>query len=151
MAQFFTPTGLQLLQGFESSGNPTAQNPSSSASGLYGFLKGTWQQYAPQAGVDTSIFPTAKSAPADVQTQVAAVTPVSNWTCPGCDPGITNAIANDPSLVASVPLAAASNGGGGSVDFSFTPSDPSSTGVGTSDQFLRQLDAVERAKRNNGD
>lgn len=103
MNQYFTPSGLDLLSEFESGGNPTAQSSSSSASGLYGFLSGTWAQFAPQAGVDTSLYPTAASASPDVQTAVAAVTPISNWTCPGCDPGITAAIAGDSSLVANTP------------------------------------------------
>lgn len=85
MAQFWTPSGLSAIAQTESSGNPTAVNPTSGASGLYGFLNSTWQSIAPQAGVDTSQYPTAASAPASVQTSVAAITPVSNWTCTGCN------------------------------------------------------------------
>ena len=101
--EFFTPVGLQTLSGFESGGISTAQNPSSTASGLYGFLNSTWQEFAPQVGVDTALYPTAASAPGDVQTQVAAITPASNWLCPGCDAGITQAVSADPSLLTTIP------------------------------------------------
>ena len=63
---------LDFISKYESDGNPTAQNPTSSASGLYQFINSTWRSYASKIGVDTSVYPTAKSAPADVQTAVAA-------------------------------------------------------------------------------
>lgn len=85
MAQYWTPSGLAAIAQTESSGNPTAVNPSSSASGLYGFLDSTWQSIAPTVGVDINQYPTAASAPSSVQTAVAANTPISNWTCPGCN------------------------------------------------------------------
>jgi len=103
-ASYFTPEGLQDLQGYESSGNPAAQSQKSTASGLYGFLNSTWQEYAPQAGVDIGQYPTAASAPTDVQTSVAQITPASNWLCPGCDAGITNEVANNPSLLSPTPV-----------------------------------------------
>jgi hypothetical protein len=43
------------------------------ASGYYQIVNGTWQQYAPQAGVSLAQYPTAMSAPQSVQTQVATV------------------------------------------------------------------------------
>ena len=101
MASYLSPSGLTALAGFESSGNPLAQNPTSSASGLYGFTNPTWQAYAPAAGVDIAQYPTANSAPSDIQTAVASVTPVSNWTCPGCDPGFTAALQSNPSYLTS--------------------------------------------------
>jgi hypothetical protein len=48
----------------ESGGNPTAQNPRSSASGLWQFLTGTWNGYGG--------YPTAADAPPDVQNERAA-------------------------------------------------------------------------------
>lgn len=43
----------------ESGGNPTAENPTSSAAGLYQFTSGTWNNYQG--------YPTASSAPPEVQ------------------------------------------------------------------------------------
>jgi hypothetical protein len=49
------------------------------ASGYYQIINSTWQQYARQAGVDTNLYPTAMSAPKDVQTQVASQIPLRAW------------------------------------------------------------------------
>jgi hypothetical protein len=85
-----------LIAQYESSGNPTAQSSKSTASGLYGFVNGTWATYAPQAGVSLQQYPTAASAPASVQTAVFYADFNNNgfndWTCPGCDPAATAAI-----------------------------------------------------------
>jgi Transglycosylase-like domain len=105
---YFTPEGLQQVALFESSNNPTAQNPSSTASGLYGFTNSTWVQYAETYSPGLSaIYPTAASAPSSVQTAVAQITPSSNWTCPGCDASISTAVQSDPSLLSSTPITAA--------------------------------------------
>lgn len=74
---------LQRVAQRESGGNPTALNyvaradPSAyargaTASGRYQIVNNTWNQGAGWAGVDTSQYPTAMSAPADVQDQVAS-------------------------------------------------------------------------------
>jgi hypothetical protein len=85
-----------LIAQYESSGNPAAQSNKSTASGLYGFINGTWATYAPQAGVSLAQYPTAASAPASVQTAVFYAdfnnNGFSDWTCPGCDPAATAAI-----------------------------------------------------------
>lgn len=60
--------------------NIPASDPSSTASGFFQINNPTWQQFAPLAGVNLSQFPTALSAPADVQTQVASVIPLGRWT-----------------------------------------------------------------------
>jgi hypothetical protein len=60
--------------------NIPASDPSSTASGFFQINNPTWQQFAPQAGVNLAQFPTAMSAPADVQTQVASVIPLGRWT-----------------------------------------------------------------------
>lgn len=101
--QYFTQEGLNQLAGDESSYNPTATTGASSAAGLYGFTTGTWQQYAPQAGVDIGQYPTADTAPGDVQTQVAAITPASNWLCPGCDSAISNSVNQNSGLLSPQP------------------------------------------------
>jgi hypothetical protein len=125
---FWTAQALPRLAQSESSGNPglihypTGYTPSgvrSSASGLYGFLDSTWQSQAGTLGIDTSRYPRAYMAPADVQTRVAANTPISNWTCPGCN-ARASALATDPNNISDTP------GGGGTIA---TGPDHSSSGV----------------------
>lgn len=99
--QYLTASGLAAVAHYESGGNPTAKNASSSASGLYGIINSTWNFYAGSA--IASQYPTAGSAPPEIQTQVAAQIPVSNWTCRGCDPAFTAALANNPNWVSNSP------------------------------------------------
>lgn len=58
-------------------GGPTTS--SGQAQGFYQITTGTWQDFAPRAGVSLAQYPTALDAPADVQTQVASVIPLSRW------------------------------------------------------------------------
>jgi hypothetical protein len=50
------------------------------ASGYYQIINGTWQKYAPQAGINVAQYPTAMSDPslAD-QTAVASLIPLNQW------------------------------------------------------------------------
>lgn len=62
-------TGAQSADGFNlSTGTYTAP---STASGYWQITNTTWRSYAPGAGVDTSLYPTAMSAPYETQRQVA--------------------------------------------------------------------------------
>ncbi|MDR3562351.1 MAG: transglycosylase family protein [Negativicutes bacterium] len=67
----------------ESGGQLGLTNPimtsSGHAQGLYQITTGTWNDFAPAAGVDLSQYPTPNQAPADIQTQVAGVIPLSRW------------------------------------------------------------------------
>lgn len=54
----------------ESRGNPTAQNPYSSASGLFQFIDGTWRSVTRMSGIGTQ-YARAKDAPSSVQWAVA--------------------------------------------------------------------------------
>jgi hypothetical protein len=116
---YWSPQALGRLAQSESSGDASLihypQNAAwggsgggSSATGLYGYTTGTWQTYAQQAGVDINQYPYAYLAPASVQTQVALQTPISNWTCPGCNSVASN-LATNPDNVMTSP---ASGGGG---------------------------------------
>src|SRR5215831_16342357 len=111
MAQYWTAAALPQLAQSESGGradlihypnNPTwgGSGGGSSASGLYGYTTGTWQAYAPKAGVDINQYPYAYLAPADIQTKVASITPISNWTCPGCN-SVASRMATDPANVSN--------------------------------------------------
>lgn len=76
---YFSPTPKSILptiahyeSGDRNINNiPTPGQPHSSASGHYQIIDGTWRQFAPQVGVDVKQYPTALSAPKDVQTAVA--------------------------------------------------------------------------------
>ena len=69
---------LPLISQYESGGRnvPNASGPggapASTASGYYQITNGTWRDFAPKAGVSLSQYPTAMSAPFDVQTRVAS-------------------------------------------------------------------------------
>lgn len=106
----------QLVQHFENpAGDPTLapSYPNSHPSGLYQFQPATWLQYAPAAGVDTSQYPTAGTAPADVQTsvfqQAVAANGLGDWTCQGCNPGLGSYLAANPSAY-NLPVTAAGTG-----------------------------------------
>jgi hypothetical protein len=112
---YWTPQALGALANSESSGRAdlihypsgyTPQGVRSSASGLYGYLDSTWQTYAPQAGVDTTLYPRAYMAPASVQTQVALITPTWNWTCHTCN-DTASSLARNPSNVSDTPASGA--------------------------------------------
>ena len=92
-----------VVKHFESNGGDyNAQNPTSSASGAYGFIDSTWKQYANAAGVDTTQYPTAKSAPPEVQDAVFSTAVRQNglkdWTCPGCDTNLSKYLASNPGI-----------------------------------------------------
>jgi hypothetical protein len=104
---FWTSQGLKGLAQSESGGNYglihypsgyTSSGTKSSASGAYGFLDSTWRTQAAAAGVDVSQYPRAYMAPPAVQDQVAASTPISNWTCPGCNARASQLALNDANV-----------------------------------------------------
>lgn len=62
---------LGAIEKCESGGDPTAQNPSSTASGAFQFLDSTWNGFGG--------YKRAKDAPYSVQLQKAQQTPLSAW------------------------------------------------------------------------
>jgi len=62
---------LWLIGERESSWNPTAANPGSSARGIFQFILSTWQSFGMLAGVDLTAYPSADKAPQAVQQAVA--------------------------------------------------------------------------------
>lgn len=89
---------LTAIAGPESSFGQNLQNPGSSASGIYGVINGTWQANLKAIGGDPAQYPTAKSAPASVQSAVVAYDYNQNgfkdWLCAGCDAVFTQEVAN---------------------------------------------------------
>lgn len=63
---------LATIRSRESGGDYNAHASGSSASGAYQYINSTWQAEAAKAGVNTSLYPTASSAPASIQDKVAA-------------------------------------------------------------------------------
>lgn len=49
------------------------------AGGFFQIIDPTWQRYAGAAGVDLKAYPTAMSAPRNIQAQVASAIPVNQW------------------------------------------------------------------------
>ena len=49
------------------------------AGGFFQIIDPTWQTYAKAAGVDVNQYPTAMSAPRNIQAQVASAIPVNQW------------------------------------------------------------------------
>jgi hypothetical protein len=62
---------LATIRTRESGGNYGAQNPSSTASGAYQFIDGTWNSLTAKYGIGTN-YPKAKLAPPEIQDAVAA-------------------------------------------------------------------------------
>lgn len=102
------------MQSFETGGqaNPYtslnyAYDPTHTASGAYQITNTLWNHYAPAAGINTSLYPTAASAPAASQdatfAQIVQARGLSDWTCPGCNPGLSSYLATNPSA-ASLPI-----------------------------------------------
>ena len=80
VAELKNPDILRALRANENRDEiPTLKNPKpgSTAGGLYQYIDDTWRAQAPLAGVDIKQYPTARSAPAEIQHQVADVN-VSN-------------------------------------------------------------------------
>jgi hypothetical protein len=61
---------LRCVVGHESGGNPRSENPTSTASGLFSFIDGTWRHYAAHVP-SARRYSHASHAPAVVQWQVA--------------------------------------------------------------------------------
>lgn len=90
---------FSLIAQYESGDNPAARNPNSTASGLFGFINSTWQTDLAAIGGNVAEYPSAYLAPASLQFAVAAYDLQNNgfadWTCAGCDPPLTAALAAD--------------------------------------------------------
>jgi murein DD-endopeptidase MepM/ murein hydrolase activator NlpD len=63
---------LHAIRTIESGGDYTAQAATSTASGAYQYVAGTWRTQASRAGIDVSRYPQAHLAPPHIQDAVAA-------------------------------------------------------------------------------
>jgi hypothetical protein len=99
--------------------------PLSTASGYYQIINGTWQQFAPQVGVDLNQYPTAMSAPQSVQTQVAgAIYNAQGFSPWSSNTNLMNAVANygSPSDTTGVTNPMSGSTGTGSTTANTVPS-----------------------------
>ena len=62
----------------ESSGR-NITNPQEGAEGYYQITGPTWQDFAPRAGVDLKQYPSALTAPYEIQSKVADIIPTGRW------------------------------------------------------------------------
>jgi hypothetical protein len=138
VALYWTAAGLAALRPTEGGFTQIHNSVPGGATGGYGFLDSTWRTFAPQAGDDINQYPRAALAPADVQSRVAAITPISNWTCPGCNSSAV-ALAQVPGYVTSTPGAAV--GSSGFDPNSLGATAPSSSYVAAPDGFSSGLTA----------
>lgn len=86
----FTSKIIALESGGKNITNTTQGTSSGNAQGYFQITTGTWKDFAPRAGVDLSQYPTALSAPYDVQSSVAGIIPMSRWD-PKTISGLTGA------------------------------------------------------------
>ena len=81
--------------------NNTHQGTSSGqAQGNAQITTGTWNDFAPKAGVDLKQYPTPDSAPRDVQIKVASVIPLNRWA----SSTVNAVVAKYPGIDTSQPL-----------------------------------------------
>lgn len=82
---------LDTIRTLESGGNYTARAERASAAGAYQYITTTWRHWAERAGVSTDDYPTADTAPPDVQDRVAAA-------------NVTAILAANDNIVDAVPI-----------------------------------------------
>lgn len=132
-------TIAQVESGNRNIPNTTAGTSSGQAQGFFQITTGTWNQFAPVAGVDLGQFPTPLSAPRDIQAQVASSIPLSRWA-----PSTVQAVTSQfGSVDTSLPVGVLGAGGGQStLDPGVGPFEPNTgftggltTGPTTQPQF----------------
>ena len=82
---------LDTIRTLESGSDYTARNAHASAAGAYQYITATWTNWAQQVGIDTTLYPTADTAPPHVQDHVASV-------------NVTAILADHDNLVEAVPV-----------------------------------------------
>lgn len=70
---------LQAESGDRNINNTHQMTSSGQAQGNAQITTGTWNDFAPQAGIDLKQYPTPDSAPRDVQIKVASIIPLNRW------------------------------------------------------------------------
>lgn len=82
---------LDTIRTLESGGDYEAHAAKASAAGAYQYVTGTWTHWANEADIDLDLYPTADTAPAHIQDQVAGV-------------NVSSILADHDNLVESVPV-----------------------------------------------
>jgi hypothetical protein len=91
---------LQAESGDRNINNTTQGTSSGQAQGNAQITTGTWNDFAPKAGVDLKKYPTPDSAPRDIQIQVANTIPLNRWAAST----VNKVLAKYPGIDTSQPL-----------------------------------------------
>lgn len=100
---------LDTIRTLESGGNYQAKAANATASGAYQYIDATWRHWAGIVGIDIATYPTARSAPPDIQDRVAAANVTDILTNHDGDIAVVPVIwylpaaLGDPSLMDQVP------------------------------------------------
>jgi hypothetical protein len=104
----FVTSLFNLESGGQNIANTTTGTSSGQAQGYFQITTGTWNDFAPKAGVDLGQYPTPLSAPLAVQSQVAGTIPLGRWAQSTLDNLTAAGYSVDPS--ATLAQNAANNG-----------------------------------------
>jgi len=91
---------LQAESGDRNINNTHQTTSSGQAQGNLQITTGTWADFAPKAGIDLKQYPTAESAPRDVQIKVGSLIPLNRWA----SSTVNAVLAKYPGIDTSKPL-----------------------------------------------
>jgi hypothetical protein len=91
---------LQRESGDRNINNTTQGTSSGQAQGNAQITTGTWNDFAPKAGIDLKMYPTPDSAPRNIQIQVANTIPLNRWA----SSTVNAVLAKYPGIDTSQPL-----------------------------------------------
>lgn len=121
---------LQAESGDRNINNTTQGTSSGQAQGNLQITTGTWNDFAPKAGVDLKKYPTPDSAPRDVQIAVGNTIPLNRWA----QSTVNKVLAQYPGIDTSQPLGAIQSA---AINPSATPA-PATPSVGNAIASLTQ-------------
>lgn len=116
---------LAALETYESGGRNVQNNNQTTSSGrAQGYdqiTTGTWNEFAPSAGIDLSQYPSAISAPPNVQRQVAATIPLERWDPKTLNYLRSNGYSVQPNLTLGANIAANNGSVPGRANLDYNP------------------------------
>ena len=119
---------LQAESGDSNINNTHATTSSGQAQGNAQITTGTWNDFAPKAGIDLRQYPTPDSAPRDVQIKVASVIPLNRWASSTVNAVLAKYPGIDTSQTLGAIQSAAINPSGASTAVAGGPAAPAAPG-----------------------